>query len=58
MADEVRALTQKTSKSLGDINIIIQAIVQQVNNNKSPMDDIHLSMGNTSSKAADLNSQN
>ena len=58
MADEVRALTQKTSKSLGDINIIIQAIVQQVNNNKSPMDDIHLSMGNISSKAADLNSQN
>nr|WP_278771387.1 methyl-accepting chemotaxis protein [Campylobacter lanienae] len=58
VADEVRALTQNTSKSLGDINIIIQAIVQQVNNNKSPMDDIHLSMGNTSSKAADLNSQN
>ena len=57
VADEVRALAEKTSKSLGDINIIVQTIVQQVNNNKSLMDDIHLSMGNTSSKAADLKNE-
>ncbi|MCR8696847.1 MULTISPECIES: methyl-accepting chemotaxis protein [Campylobacter] len=54
VADEVRALAEKTSKSLGDINITVQTIVQQVNNNKSLMDDIHLSMSNTSEKAADL----
>ncbi len=57
VADEVRALADKTSKSLGEINITVQTIVQQVNNNKSLMDDIHLSMNNTSAKAADLKNE-
>lgn len=54
VADEVRALADKTSRSLGEINITVQTIVQQVNYNKTLMDDIHISMDNTSNKAADL----
>lgn len=54
VADEVRALADKTSRSLGEINITVQTIVQQVNYNKTLMDDIHISMNNTSNKAADL----
>ena len=57
VADEVRALADKTSKSLGEINITVQTIVQQVNYNKTLMDDIHISMDNTSNKAADLKNE-
>lgn len=57
VADEVRALADKTSRSLGEINITVQTIVQQVNYNKSLMDDIHISMDNTSNKAADLKNE-
>lgn len=57
VADEVRALADKTSRSLGEINITVQTIVQQVNYNKTLMDDIHISMDNTSNKAADLKNE-
>lgn len=57
VADEVRALADKTSRSLGEINITVQTIVQQVNYNKTLMDDIHISMDNTSAKAADLKNE-
>lgn len=57
VADEVRALADKTNRSLGEINITVQTIVQQVNYNKTLMDDIHISMDNTSNKAADLKNE-
>ncbi|WP_373563780.1 methyl-accepting chemotaxis protein [Campylobacter sp. 2018MI34] len=54
VADEVRQLADKTSKSLVDINTTVQMIVQQINDNKSLMDTIHDSMKETSLKTNDL----
>lgn len=50
VADEVGQLADKTSKSLLNIN----AIVQQINDNKALMDLIHDSMKETSLKTNDL----
>lgn len=54
VADEVRQLADKTSKSLVNINTTVQMIVQQINDNKSLMDTIHESMKETSLKTNDL----
>ncbi|ENO3732191.1 methyl-accepting chemotaxis protein [Campylobacter jejuni] len=54
VADEVRQLADKTSKSLLNINATVNTIVQQINDNKALMDLIHDSMKETSSKTNDL----
>ncbi|HDZ5091789.1 TPA: methyl-accepting chemotaxis protein [Campylobacter jejuni] len=54
VADEVRQLADKTSKSLLNINSTVNTIVQQINDNKALMDLIHDSMKETSSKTNDL----
>ncbi|AJC85602.1 MCP-domain signal transduction protein [Campylobacter sp. RM16704] len=51
VADEVRNLADKTTKSLVAIETTVRTIVQQINDNKSLMDGIHQSMNNTSDKA-------
>lgn len=54
VADEVRQLADKTSKSLLNINATVNTIVQQINDNKSLMDIIQESMKETSLKTNDL----
>ncbi|HEC1755454.1 TPA: methyl-accepting chemotaxis protein [Campylobacter lari] len=51
VADEVRNLADKTTKSLVAIETTVRTIVQQINDNKSLMDGIHQSMSDTSNKA-------
>lgn len=51
VADEVRNLADKTTKSLVAIETTVRTIVQQINDNKSLMDGIHQSMNDTSNKA-------
>ncbi|AJC91666.1 MCP-domain signal transduction protein [Campylobacter subantarcticus LMG 24377] len=51
VADEVRNLAEKTTKSLIAIETTVKTIVQQISDNKSLMDGIHQSMSDTSSKA-------
>lgn len=54
VANEVGQLSDKTSKSLLNINATVNAIVQQINNNKALVDLIHDSMKETSLKTNDL----
>lgn len=54
VANEVGQLADKTSKSLLNINATVNAIVQQINDNKALMDLIHNSMKETSLKTNDL----
>ena len=54
VADEVRNLAEKTSKSLLNINTTVNTIAQQIGDNKALMDLIHNSMKETSNKTNDL----
>ncbi|MDY3113244.1 MAG: methyl-accepting chemotaxis protein [Helicobacter sp.] len=54
VADEVRKLADKTTKSLNNINSTISSIVEQIHNNKNNMSQIHQAMGQTMGVADDL----
>ena len=54
VADEVRNLAEKTSKSLQNINTTVSTIAQQINDNKALMDSIEISMQETQTKTSDL----